>query len=123
MVKMFDSDHSQTINLEEFRRLWRYITDWVNCFRSFDADNSGHIDRQELSRALSTFGYRLSDQFYHTLLPNVEQRVKFDDFILICIRLQTLTEEFGRLDTDLDGVVTISFEQMAAMVLKIAAND
>lgn len=53
---MFDRDHSGTVNFEEFKALWKYITDWLNCFRSFDTDQSGNIDRNELKNALTTFG-------------------------------------------------------------------
>ena len=53
---MFDRDHSGAINFQEFASLWKYITDWQNCFRSFDRDNSGAIDKNELKNALTTFG-------------------------------------------------------------------
>lgn len=38
---MFDKQGNGTINLDEFGALWKYVTDWQNCFRSFDRDNSG----------------------------------------------------------------------------------
>jgi len=53
---MFDRKHSGAIDFQEFQALWKYITDWQNCFRSFDRDNSGSIDRNELKTALTTFG-------------------------------------------------------------------
>lgn len=61
---MFDRDHSGTINFEEFKALWKYITDWLNCFRSFDTDQSGNIDRNELKNALTTFGLSKFYPFY-----------------------------------------------------------
>lgn len=53
---MFDSDHDGAINFNEFSALWDYINQWTHCFRSFDADSSGNIDKRELSMALSKFG-------------------------------------------------------------------
>ncbi len=53
---MFDKDNSGTINFQEFAALWKYVTDWQNCFRGFDRDNSGSIDRNELKTAITTFG-------------------------------------------------------------------
>ena len=53
---MFDKDHSGTINFQEFSSLWKYVTDWQNCFRSYDRDNSGSIDKNELKTALTSFG-------------------------------------------------------------------
>lgn len=40
----------------KFASLWKYIDDWQRCFRSFDRDNSGSIDRNELKQALTAFG-------------------------------------------------------------------
>jgi len=53
---MFDRDNSGSINFQEFSSLWKYVTDWQNCFRSYDRDQSGSIDKNELKTALSGFG-------------------------------------------------------------------
>lgn len=53
---MFDKDGSGTVSFEEFCALWKYVTDWLNCFKSFDQDNSGTIDKNELKTAFATFG-------------------------------------------------------------------
>jgi Ca2+-binding EF-hand superfamily protein len=88
---MFDRDNSGTINFNEFGALWKYVTDWQQCFRSFDGDNSGSIDRGELQNALCTFGYRLSPQTVDMMLRKFDRlgrgTVAFDDFIQCCIVL------------------------------------
>ena len=56
MIGMFDRDNSSTITFDEFAALWKYVIDWQNCFRSFDRDNSGSIDKMELKQALTAFG-------------------------------------------------------------------
>lgn len=53
---MFDRDQSGHINFQEFQALWKYVTDWQNTFRSYDRDNSGAIDKNELKTALTSFG-------------------------------------------------------------------
>ena len=53
---MFDRDKNGNISFQEFGDLWKYVTDWQNCFRNFDRDNSGTIDRNELKQALTSFG-------------------------------------------------------------------
>ena len=63
MIGMFDRDGSATIDFEEFASLWKYIDDWQKCFRSFDKDNSGSIDKNELKLALTTFGNYISHYF------------------------------------------------------------
>lgn len=51
---MFDRQNRGTINFEDFGALWKYVTDWQTCFRSFDRDNSGNIDGNELRTALTS---------------------------------------------------------------------
>lgn len=88
---MFDKNQNGTVSFEEFGALWKYVTDWQNCFRSFDRDNSGNIDRHELKTALTNFGYRLSDQIIDTLIRKYDRAgrgtIYFDDFIQCCIVL------------------------------------
>jgi len=88
---MFDRKNSGSINFEEFGALWKYVTDWQNCFRSFDRDNSGNIDQPELRQALVTFGYRLSEPIVTMLLKKFDRNgsgtIYFDDFIQCCIIL------------------------------------
>ena len=123
MIGMFDKNQNGTVSFEEFGALWKYVTDWQNCFRSFDRDNSGNIDRHELKTALTNFGYRLSDQIIDTLIRKYDRAgrgtIYFDDFIQCCIVLYTLTSAFRQLDTDLDGVITIHYEQFLGMVFNL----
>ncbi|XP_063981355.1 programmed cell death protein 6 isoform X2 [Diachasmimorpha longicaudata] len=123
MIGMFDKNQNGTVNFEEFGALWKYVTDWQNCFRSFDRDNSGNIDREELKIALTNFGYRLSENLIDTLIRKYDRlgrgTIYFDDFIQCCIVLYTLTSAFRKLDSDLDGVITIHYEQFLGMVFSL----
>ncbi|KPP64984.1 Programmed cell death protein 6-like [Scleropages formosus] len=120
---MFDRDNKGGVNFNEFAGVWKYITDWQNIFRTYDRDNSGFIDRNELKQALTGFGYRLSDQFYGTLIDKFDRQrkgqVAFDDFIQCCIVLQRLTDVFRRYDTDQDGWIQVSYEQYLSMVFSV----
>lgn len=135
---MFDSDNDGAINFAEFTSLWNYINDWTRCFRSFDRDNSGNIDKGELISALTQFGnvypitvrhlycllgYRLSDPFYNMLLRKFDRthtgRIMFDDFIQLCVVLQTLTAAFRDKDLDRDGFITIHYEEFLTMVFSL----
>ncbi|OBS58543.1 hypothetical protein A6R68_10332 [Neotoma lepida] len=53
---MFDRENKAGVNFSEFTGVWKYITDWQNVFRTYDRDNSGMIDKNELKQALSGFG-------------------------------------------------------------------
>ena len=88
---MFDKQNRGAVSFEDFGALWKYITDWQSCFRSFDRDNSGNIDRNELRTALTSFGYRLSEGIIDMLLRKYDRSgrgiIYFDDFIQCCIVL------------------------------------
>ncbi|XP_012590354.1 PREDICTED: programmed cell death protein 6 [Condylura cristata] len=107
IISMFDRENKAGVNFGEFTGVWKYITDWQNVFRTYDRDNSGMIDKNELKQALSGFGYRLSDQFHDILIRKFDRQgrgqIAFDDFIQGCIVLQRLTDIFRRYDTDQDG--------------------
>lgn len=89
-------------------------------FRSFDRDNSGNIDLNELKQALTTFGYRLSDRFYSMILRKYDRdgrgTIYFDSFVQLCVTLQTMTSAFRYHDTDQDGIITISYEDFLTLV-------
>lgn len=88
---MFDKQNRGTVSFEDFGALWKYVTDWQGCFRSFDRDNSGNIDRNELKTALITFGYRLSESTIDMIVRKHDRSgrgiIFFDDFIQCCIVL------------------------------------
>lgn len=56
ILGMFDRENKGGVNFNEFTGVWKYITDWQNVFRTYDRDNSGMIDKNELKQALTGFG-------------------------------------------------------------------
>jgi len=121
MIGMFDRDNSGSIDFNEFGALWKYVTDWQECFKSYDRDNSGSIDRGELQTALTSFGYRINPGTVDMMVKKFDRlgrgTIAFDDFIQCCVVLHTLTSAFRQHDTDQDGVITIHYEQFLQMVL------
>ncbi|XP_033025441.1 programmed cell death protein 6 isoform X3 [Lacerta agilis] len=120
---MFDRENKGGVNFNEFTGVWKYVSDWQNVFRTYDRDNSGMIDKNELKQALTGFGYRLSDQFYDLLIQKFDRQrrgqVAFDDFIQCCVVIQKWTDVFRRYDTDQDGWIQVSYEQYLSMVFSV----
>lgn len=50
MIGMFDADKSGTIDIFEFQKLYNYINQWLSVFRTYDRDQSGHIEEAELTQ-------------------------------------------------------------------------
>lgn len=125
MIGMFDRDGNQTIDYNEFKQLWKFINDWLNCFRQFDADRSGSIGKQELNHALNSFGYRLSDATYNLFMKKFGtpdgQAIIFDNFLLLCISLQGATASFAAFDVERKGEIKISYEQFLNSVVPLIA--
>ncbi|XP_066154114.1 programmed cell death protein 6-like [Euwallacea fornicatus] len=123
MIGMFDRQNRGQIAFEDFGALWKYVTDWQNCFRSFDRDNSGNIDKNELRTALTTFGYKLSEALMDTIMRKFDRlgngTILFDGFIQACIVLHTLTAAFRQYDTDQDGYITIHYDHFLNMVINL----
>ena len=64
---MFDTDGNGVIDFNEFAGLWQYVCDWQDVFRSFDLDNSGTIDKNELKAG--TYGWLSACATYKSSSP------------------------------------------------------
>ncbi|GAA5850689.1 hypothetical protein JCM5353_004641 [Sporobolomyces roseus] len=138
LMRIFDVDGNGTITYGEFEGLWNYVKEWQGVFRQFDRDRSGTIEPQELSNALSTFGYNLSTQLIQMLqskynpptqvqkptsgysgmrAPARPQGITFDRFVRCCVTIRQLSESFKEVDQDRDGWVNISYETFMTLVL------
>jgi len=123
MIVMFDRDHSGSIDYQEFSQLWDYVTKWQQTFRSYDRDNSGFIDKGELATALGMMGYRLQPATVDLFVVKYDRghrgTIAFDDFVQLCVSLQSLTNSFRRHDTSQNGWITIHYEQFLSMVIAL----
>lgn len=124
MIAMFDAEGDGKINPYEFEKLWNYLAQWRQTFNQFDKDRSGAIDRAELSQALQTMGYRLSDSFVAIALskfdPDRTGNLRFDDFIRLCCILNSLTMQFAQNDPQRQGRITVAYEQFLTMIFTSA---
>jgi len=122
LMNLFDVDRTGDIDFNEFTGLWRYIEDWQNVFRHFDRDRSGTIDDFELQCALNQFGMKLPQHLLSLLVAKFasspsgsevgKQAITFDRFMRACVFVKQFTEAFANLDTDKDGWVQLTYEQL-----------
>ena len=66
-------------------------------------------------------GFRISQNFVQVLILKFDRQsrrsVKFDDFIQICVLLRSLTEAFKQRDSNLNGKITINYEDFMSLAL------
>lgn len=50
MIGMFDKTNKGTIDVYEFQQLYSYINQWLTVFRTYDRNQSGNIEEDELAQ-------------------------------------------------------------------------
>ncbi|XP_030383887.1 peflin-like [Scaptodrosophila lebanonensis] len=118
MISMFDKDASGTIDIFEFEKLFNYINEWVQLFKTYDQDSSGHIEE---AQAFTQMGFRLTPNFIQFLVkksdPQNHKEISVDQFIVLCIQMQRFTEAFRQRDTQQNGTITIGFEDFLTVAI------
>lgn len=107
--------------MKEFQQLWQYINQWKGVFDRYDRDRSGNIDINELLTAYNEMGFRVSMAFCQLVVSRFDRlakkSLKFDDFIQTCVMLRSLTDAFKTRDTNLNGIITVSYEDFMSMAI------
>jgi serine/threonine-protein phosphatase 2B regulatory subunit len=105
LFRAFDSDQSRDVDFAEFVRGMQALSDRATvaqkarfCFRVYDADSNGTIDREELRAILQ-----------HSLIEN--SPVKLSDEQIA----RMIDRTYDKMDTDADGGISFEeFEREAA---------
>merc|ERR1711874_340264 len=120
MIKMFDTNLTGTIEIEEFWKLFEYIQQWKAMFEGFDKDRRGMLDEGEFSQALQQMGYRFSPTFVQNLLTKLsprEHRLSLDNFIVVSVRIRRLTDSFRSRDTHMAGAAPFMYEDFVGLAM------
>lgn len=118
---IFDRDNNGTIDIREFQQLWSYINQWKGVFDRYDRDRSGNIDARELLTAYNEMGFSVTADFCQLVVTRFDRlakrSLKFDDFIQSCVMLRSLTDAFKTRDTNLNGIIQVSYEDFMSMAI------
>lgn len=63
---MFDTQNQGQVDIHQFTKLFEYINQWLGIFKTYDRNNSGLIDDQELNQGKKTFA-----NFSHLKIPEL----------------------------------------------------
>lgn len=112
LVALMDVDESGALDVDEFIKLWDLLKKWKGYFEVYDIDQSGNMSAYELRNALRDLGYYLSGHLIKLILMRYRRKnsnVEFDDFILLCCRLQTTFETIEAMKRP-DGTVDVDYD-------------
>ncbi|KAK7109332.1 sorcin-like isoform X2 [Littorina saxatilis] len=115
MLAMLDRSKDGFMQWEEFMELQQCLVAWYKVFKQHDADGSGFMDAQELTRVIKQlFGFQIQPPTLTTILkrysrvvaPNSRCILAFDDFVALSVRLRAYTDAFRKRDSMANGVET-----------------
>ena len=90
-------------------------------FDRYDRDRSGNIDAGELFTAYNEMGFHVTAAFCQNVIVRFDRlakkSLKFDDFIQSCVMLRALTDAFKTRDTNLNGIIQVSYEDFMTMAI------
>nr|XP_057914489.1 calpain-2 catalytic subunit-like [Doryrhamphus excisus] len=112
MVNLLDKDGSGKLGLVEFKILWTKIEQYLNIYRTRDADKSGCMSSSEMRSAVEDAGFSLNNPLHQIIVARYREpsyTIDFDNFVCCLIRLESLFNTFKTLDKSGSGVIELGF--------------
>ncbi|XP_024520413.1 sorcin [Selaginella moellendorffii] len=114
MIRMYDRDQNGTMSFEEFVNLHKFLSLVQNAFTA-SSRGSGVLGLSEMHKALAQAGYALDQPSFFMACQSFDHKrtgqFRLDDFISICIYLQSARNLFDAFDTTRQGRITLDFNQ------------
>ncbi|KAL6522491.1 hypothetical protein OROMI_031449 [Orobanche minor] len=126
MVRMYDFDRNGTMSFEEFVELNKFLLKIQQAFSGLDRGR-GFLVPDEAYEALVKIGFSLDSPAFYTACESFDQsrsgKLRLDDFISLCIFVQSTRNMFNSFDTSKAGRVTLDFNQFIYCMLQIAEYE
>ncbi|NP_001144244.1 uncharacterized protein LOC100277112 [Zea mays] len=114
MIRMYDFDRNGTMNFEEFLALNKFLQKVQNVFSTLDRGR-GFLSLEEVYQALIKLGFSLDSPAFYTVCESFDKSkkgmIQLDEFISLCIFVQSARNLFNSFDTSKQGRVTLDFNQ------------
>uniref|UniRef100_A0A7S0X1H2 EF-hand domain-containing protein n=1 Tax=Chlamydomonas leiostraca TaxID=1034604 RepID=A0A7S0X1H2_9CHLO len=124
MVRAFDTTGRRKLNLQEFSRLHAFLTSVQNSFAYFDQDRSRTLASNEVNQALRHAGFNLDPPVVQAMMsrhdPDNNNQMSLDEFIRMCLFLQSCVRTFSAFDAQRTGRITLDFGQFVYAASHIA---
>ncbi|KAF4385809.1 hypothetical protein F8388_010365 [Cannabis sativa] len=114
MIRMYDFDRNGTMSFDEFVALNKFLLKVQQAFSDLERDR-GYLVTDEVFEALVKIGFSLDSPAFYTVCESFDKkkngRFRLDDFISLCIFLQSARNMFDSFDTAKQGRVTLDLNQ------------
>jgi len=122
LLLIFDKDRNMSIDFAEYITLHKFIQAMQRAFNATDNDRNGVLDSREIHGALQQAGFQLNFQACNALYHRYNKLntgVDFVHFLEIAADIALLRVEFDLKDHDRDGVITLRFDDLLALIANI----
>ncbi|XP_031378162.1 sorcin-like [Punica granatum] len=114
MIRMYDYDRNGTMSFEEFVALNKFLLKVQQAFSDLERGH-GYLAPEDVYKALVKIGFSLDSPSFYTVCESFDQkkngRFRLDDFISLCIFIQSARNLFNSFDTAKQGRVSLDFNQ------------
>ncbi|KDO68311.1 hypothetical protein CISIN_1g030933mg [Citrus sinensis] len=111
---MYDFDRNGTMSFEEFVELNKFLLKVQHAFSDLERGR-GYLVPDNVYEALVKIGFSLDSPAFYTVCESFDQnkngRLRLDDFISLCIFLQSARNLFNSFDTAKQGRITLDLNQ------------
>ncbi|KAK9286057.1 hypothetical protein L1049_014436 [Liquidambar formosana] len=114
MIRMYDFDRNGTMSFEEFVALNKFLLKVQHAFSDLERGR-GFLVPDDVYEALVKIGFSLDTPAFYSVCESFDQkkngRFRLDDFISLCIFVQSSRNLFNSFDTAKQGRVTLDLNQ------------
>ncbi|XP_038693995.1 sorcin-like isoform X1 [Tripterygium wilfordii] len=114
MIRMYDFDRNGTMSFDEFVALNKFLLKVQQAFADLERGRN-YLLPDDVHEALVKIGFSLDSPAFYTVCESFDQkkngRFRLDDFISLCIFLQSARNLFNSFDTAKQGRVTLDLNQ------------
>ncbi|KAJ6897286.1 hypothetical protein NC651_023219 [Populus alba x Populus x berolinensis] len=129
MIRMYDFDRNGTMSFDEFVGLNKFLLKVQQAFSDLER-GLGYLVPDDVYKGLVKIGFSLDSPSFYTvcevkafftpILWSFDQKkngkIRLDDFICLCIFVQSARNLFNSFDTTKQGRVTLDFNQLLQIV-------
>ncbi|XP_074844682.1 calpain-14-like [Carettochelys insculpta] len=115
MLALLDLNTTGTLNIQEFRVLWKRLLFYLEVFQKKDVDRTGTLNLVELHEAVKEIGISHSNKVCNLMAiryGNNDLQINFESFFCFLLRVEIMGEAFRNLTKDGKGIYLQESEWM-----------